>query len=296
METTVSVVEKVREQYNFSVDKFPLSGPDNLRTPFYGLFRSDNNESVGIAVKSVYVPHTTDDVVALVEASMAAFECEVTVQCGFDDGHQLVAAPSKDYRLSVFCKDRDSTSEDSIFPRVSIRAGYDGKAFTASLGYYRDLCKNLHIMRCVRGMSVSIRHTSKLRSKMDDLIIQFQQLKKSWVTLDSLIRNMSQRQVNLVDYLNAIYPQPTETEGRAVTMHRNRTELIVRRLQNEYQALGKGLLPQDHMVSAWDAFNAVQGYTQHDSIRRGNPTSFQRAMMAQSNAAVLKAEELALAA
>jgi hypothetical protein len=50
------------------------------------------------------------------------------------------------------------------------------------------------------------------------------------------------------------------------------------------------------MVSAWDAFNAVQGYTQHDSIRRGNPTSFQRAMMAQSNAAVLKAEELALAA
>ena len=40
-QTTLTVAETVAEKFNFSVDKFRLSGPDNMNTPFFGLFRSD---------------------------------------------------------------------------------------------------------------------------------------------------------------------------------------------------------------------------------------------------------------
>ena len=42
-----SVSDKIRSTFNFSVDKFPLSGPDGMSTPLYGLFRSDNSSLVG---------------------------------------------------------------------------------------------------------------------------------------------------------------------------------------------------------------------------------------------------------
>ena len=35
-----AVLDSVRSKFDFTVDKFPLSGPDSLRTPLYGLFRS----------------------------------------------------------------------------------------------------------------------------------------------------------------------------------------------------------------------------------------------------------------
>ena len=60
------VSTKVSEAFNFTVDKFPLSGPDGMRTPWYALFRSDTESVVGNgSVTSRYVPHQTDDVLAL---------------------------------------------------------------------------------------------------------------------------------------------------------------------------------------------------------------------------------------
>ena len=50
---TIDAIEKVRDTFNFTVDKFPLSGPDGMKTPFYGLFRSDNCQSVGTAVRVI---------------------------------------------------------------------------------------------------------------------------------------------------------------------------------------------------------------------------------------------------
>ena len=38
-----SVSDQVRSTFNFTVDKFPLSGPDGMSTPLYGLFRSDTS-------------------------------------------------------------------------------------------------------------------------------------------------------------------------------------------------------------------------------------------------------------
>ena len=47
--TTVSTsaADQVRSAFDFTVDKFPLSGPDGMRTPWYAMFRSDTSEVVG---------------------------------------------------------------------------------------------------------------------------------------------------------------------------------------------------------------------------------------------------------
>ena len=62
--TAALVSDAVRAAFPFTVDKLPLGGPDGLRTPHYGLFRSDNAACVGVAVRKGYEPHTTDDVCA----------------------------------------------------------------------------------------------------------------------------------------------------------------------------------------------------------------------------------------
>ena len=137
-----TIVEKVSNAFNFTVDKFPLSGPDGMSTPWYGLFRSDNMEVVGNgSVTNRYCPHQTDDVLALVEAASSCFEDGIgDVRCGWRNGHYVSVQPTKEYRQSVFGE------KDNVFPRIIINAGYDNKSFVASMGYWRDLCNNLAIM------------------------------------------------------------------------------------------------------------------------------------------------------
>ena len=175
-----SISDVVRSTYNFSVDKFPLFGPENMKTDQYGLFRSDTGYLNGIkSVSPRYVPHTTDDVVALCEAASVAFNGVADVECYFRSGHYVVIRPTIEDRRNVF------GTVDSIWPRVIIRAGYDGQAFKASIGYYRDMCHNMHIVRATgRETSTVIRHTQNLRTHMDELIEQFGQIKAGWSSLD----------------------------------------------------------------------------------------------------------------
>lgn len=287
-----TAVDSVKNAFNFTVDKFPLSGPDGLKTQWYGLFRSDNSEPVGNgSVTSRYVPHKTDDVVAMVEAVSAAFDGVAKVTCYFNHGHYVSIMPSKEYRLKVF------GTADNIFPRLIVRAGYDGKAFNATMGYYRDLCKNMACLRMVGGTSQSIRHTSGLRGKMDTLIETFTGLRDGWDTLSQRVLTMQQEQVNMAEFLKDVYGEPEKPWGRAATIHKNRTESIFNRLLNERHQSGRPSLGRDWMVSKWEAFNAVQGYVQHDATRKGKIEGFGRVIAAMNDPAVIKAEELlALAA
>lgn len=291
MTITENAVETIRNEFNFSIDKFPLSGPDQMKTEWYGLFRSDNCQPVGTgSVTSRYTPHQTDDVIALVEAAQEAFEGEVSVKCHFRDGHFVAVEPTKDYRRSIF------GTEDNIFPRLLINASYCNKAFSACMGYYRDVCKNMHIMRSVESTTQTIRHTSGLRSKMDELVKTFSRLRGSWSELTETIEVMSNRQVNMVQFLNAIYGEPETESGRGATMHKNRTEAIFKRLQGELTLLGKPMT-NDFMVSGWDAFNAIQGHVQHTATRKGEfNNSFDRMLLSLNDPAVKEAERLVLAA
>jgi len=292
--TTISsdqVSAKVRDTFNFSVDKFPLSGPDGMSTPWYALFRSDTSKVVGNgSVTDRYVPHTTDDVCTLVDAAGEAFDGSIDVKCHFRDGHYVNIMPTKADRLKVYGE------RDNVWPRVILQAGYDGKAFRATMGYYRDACRNLSMMSQVNGTSVSIRHTSGLRGHMDSLIQTFNTLKDGWKSLTDVITNLQSRDVQMVDFLNAIYPQPAEDASkRAATVHRERTESIFRRLQKERFATGRPAIGTDLKVSAWEAYNAVQGFVQHDAqSKTGFKSDFDRILRASRDANVKQAERLAL--
>jgi len=287
------VSTKIKDAFDFTVDKFPLSGPDGLRTPWYAMFRSDSNEVVGKgSVTSRYVPHQTDDVLALVDAAAEAFEDEIDVTTHFRDGHYVSIQPTKHERLSVY------GNADNVWPRIIINAGYDGRAFAATMGYYRDACSNLAMMRKVDGTTVSIRHTSGLRSHMDSLISTFNVLKESWAGLTDVIQNLQSVNVQMADFLNEIYPQPdADASKRGATVHRERTETIFKRLQGERFKTGRGSLTtaDGFTVSAWEAFNAVQGYVQHDAqSKKGFKSDFDRILRASRDASVRKAENLVL--
>jgi hypothetical protein len=285
-----NAIDTVREAFNFEVVKMPLSGSDNMYTPWYGLFRDDTCDYVGSgSVTERYVPHTSDDVVALVEAASNIFENEIELKCHFRDGHYVSVAPTNDYRKEVY------GTSDNVFPRVMISAGLDGRAFQATMGYYRDLCQNLAMLSTVEGTHVSIRHTRSLRPKMDDLIATFGRLNDGWTNLTNVITEMESREVILSDFLTAIYGEPEEDSQRSETIHRNRTESIVRRVMRERWQSGRPEI-QDFRVSAWEAFNAVQGYSQHDASRRGGVNSFDRVLLASRDLHVQKAEKLALSA
>ena len=288
---TANAVSAVREAFDFTVDKFPLSGPDGMATPFYGLFRSDTSKVVGTAVTHRYRCHQTDDVLAITEAAIEALADEdIEVRTHFRDGHYVEYAPSNAERRAIY------GTADNIFPRFLLRAGYDGRAFSVSLGYYRDLCSNLHIPRTVgKGIVRTIRHTSGLRSKMDELIHDFSELGKGWDAIQAAVQRMESREVVLTDFLNSIYGEPETDSKRAVTVHRNRTEAIVRRLMGERIRSGRPQMGGDFKVSAWEAFNAVQGYVQHEATRRsGFDNAMDRLILANGDKAVHSAELLAL--
>ena len=289
---STAVLDTVKSKFDFTVDKFPLSGPDGLKTPLYGLFRSDTMDYVGKPCHKQYVAHQSDDVLALVESAGEAFEGVGDVQCHFRNGHYVSISPSNDQRRAIY------GTSDNIFPRFIINAGYDGRAFTAIMGFYRDACRNLAMMRQVEGTSVSIRHGSGLREKMDDLIQTFAVLKQSWATLSDVIAELENREVGMADFLDEVYGQPNEDSKQAITRHKNRTEAIFRRLSREQFITGRSRLNEigkPLTVSAWEAYNAVQGYVQHDASRKGSPSDFARIIQASNDAAVKKAETLALA-
>jgi hypothetical protein len=175
-----------------------------------------------------------------------------------------------------------------------IDAGYGGQAFRGSLGLFRDACRNMMIMRMAEGTSVSIRHTSGLRLQMDELIATFASLEAGWENLTTVVKQMQQREVRMVEFLKAIYGEPKSDEGRSVTMHKNRTEAIFRRLSSERMVTGRGPMNADFVVSGWEAYNAVQGYSQWDSIRRGRPSEMERIVRSLHDGRVVKAERLAL--
>ena len=133
---------------------------------------------------------------------------------------------------------------------------------------------------------------------MLDLIETFAVFKQSWATLSDVIAELQNREVGMADFLDEVYGQPDEDSKHAITRHKNRTEAIFRRLSRERFITGRSLPAASGLpltVSAWEAYNAVQGYVQHDATRKGSPSDFARIIQASNDATVKKAETLALA-
>ena len=62
---------------------------------------------------------------------------------------------------------------------------------------------------------------------------------------------------------------------------------------DERRRSGRPQIDSDFNVSVWEAFNAVQGYVQHDSSRKGKPNQFDRIILSSQDAAVITAESFA---
>jgi len=294
----------VRSAFNFTVDKFPLFGPDNMPTDQYGLFRSDTGYIDGIkSISDRYVPHSTDDVCALVEAASEAFDGEIECKTHFARGHYVSVTPTEAQRRAIY------RTNDNIFPRIMIRGGFDGKGFQAQMGYYRDACNNLAMMRKVAGCVRSIRHTSGLRGKMDDLIATFESLKDGWKNLVEVAERMESRSVLLDEFVSATFADRMPTveqlavvasgeKCRKVTNWEKMTRTIMDRVIDERDRTGRPrfVSGEAKTVSAWEAFNAVQGYIQHASqSKTGFKDEFSKILRAAHSSHVAKAEELALA-
>ena len=77
------LTQVISEAFSFEVVKLPLYAPDNQPTGLYGLFRDDltgNDSLVGSSsVTSRYVPHTNDDVVALVETDKVTVDIKAEI-------------------------------------------------------------------------------------------------------------------------------------------------------------------------------------------------------------------------
>ena len=288
--TSEAIVETVRAEFDFSVDKFPLSGPDGMKTDIYGLFRSDNSQFIGRPCKKDYVAHQADDVLALVDAASEAFDGVGEVQCHFNHGHYVSISPGKEERRAIY------GTADNIFPRFIVNAGYDGKSFNATIGYYRDVCRNMAMMRQVRGTTVSIRHGSNLRSRMDDLITTFGSLRESWGSLEKLAVELESRPVRLLEFMNNVYGVPAENAGsNTLGRWEKRQRKIVERVMRERFQTNRPELTANPEVSAWEAWNAIQGYSQHEQSRKGSPSSFARILATANDPFVKKAESAILA-
>jgi hypothetical protein len=261
-----SSIEAVRDAFNFEIQKLPLSGPDNMRTPWYGLFRSDNGDLVTDASKTrVYVPHQTEDVVALAEAASSAFEGDCKIDCHFSMGHHMIISPSDQDRLSVFGEN------DNVFPRFVIKAPYNGRSFMASMGLYRDLCTNLTMLHTVRESHVNIRHDTGLPNKIEELTRTFSVLRESWATVTKVIEQMEESQVNVSEFLRLAVP-PSNPEDPS-TRYQNMIGAIIRRIRRENFRSGRSEtdIHAESQISVWQAYNGVQGHIQHTSTRKGVP-------------------------
>lgn len=292
--TADSVREGIAAAFPFKVQKLPLYGPDNLRTPHYGLFRDDSGECVGSTCKRGYVPHDRDDVATLAEAASGAFSeaSSIKLTARFLGGHRLILGPTDDYIRSL------SGSRDTISPRLIVRAGYDGRAFSAWLGIYRGVCENLEIIQPEGvGVSASIRHSGSMRLRLSELTDRFRELAASYDSVVETVERMQQREVEIGAFVREIYPERENDTRRAVNANRQRFGRILQRVHRERVTLGenRGIGNLD-TVSVWEALNGVQGYVQHQQTRQGSPDAFKRAILAIDSPHVAKANELAMAA
>ena len=293
----------VRSAFDFTVDKFPLFGPENMRTDQYGLFRSDTGYLTGVkSISKQYVPHTTDDVCALVEAASTAFGGHLDLKCHWRNGHYVSIAPTLEQRRSVY------GTADAIWPRIMLRGGFDGKGFKATMGYWRDLCLNMSMLETVESTSVSIRHSSNLRGQMDELIHSFEGLKDGWENLTAVAESMQSRTVNRLDYVREVFKDRMPSQDqlnllalnpnakiRAAKVWQKMLKAMQDRLDSESIRSNRAVGRQE--ISAWEAFNMVQGYIQHDAqAKTGFKDQFSRILRAANDKHVKRAAQIAMAA
>lgn len=297
--TTSEIIDVINRNFSYDVQKFPLTGPDNMKTGYFGLFDQYGNVVGTKSVTDQYVVHTDDQIKKLAIAATEAFEGAARIRCFFNAGHNFIIEPPRSKRRNIF------GTADSIFPRAIIRAPYITGAVVGSVGMWRDLCLNLSMMSQVESSTIRIHHDSFLDGNMDYMIKQFQKLHESWELVADAAEDMESRSVILSDFLREVYTPPTIEEIREKPGKQEKYESLITRVFNrvldERERSGRSNVSSGNnvQVSAWEAYNAVQGHQQHGTKRKkvqGVGEDTMRIFKALNDKYVDKARELALSA
>jgi len=255
--SSVSAADQVRDAFDFEIAKVAYRPDESLGWKApAGVYGLHRNDTG----EPLDVGTVTSRYEPHQTEDESVFDEAAQVRCHFNNGHYVSVAPSDEYRRSM----------------------------------YRDACSNLAMLRSVKETYQTIRHTSGLRLAMDELVSQFQTLKEGWQTLTNLVESMEAAEVNLAEFLDQVYVPDPEADARAIRKAATRTAKIVDRVNRE--AIKTGRQVGRRTVSAWEAYNAVQGYQQWNATVRNARTPFDRILKASDCSQTRKAESLAIAA
>ncbi len=304
MKTTISNVSEIRPAIEASIpviEKHNLRAPakfDGASVPHYGFFRADNGHCLSYAAKSGYEMTTHDDYAALSQAAIDAMGGSGQIQANWTERKSvaqatIIVSPTDQERRDNY----RVNGADYIFPRLIIRAPF-GRPFSVTMGFYRDLCRNLDIAQLVgQSFSQSIRHTSQLTKRIEELTEICRNAGDFGAMVDNC-RRMSQIEVDTAEFLSRLYPLADDASQNTRTRAEGRAAAIYARIRREQLAVGNSGDMQT--TNLWQMVQAITGYVQHDKSRKNGIGNVDRAIVglddAENAAAWSRASELLAAA
>lgn len=281
-QTLSPIQAKIRETifstFQHEVIKVPLAGPDNQRSPHYGLCFDSLDAPKPLwmqpTVKKHYVPHTREDVAVLCETIALGLDLpldQITIDCFFKPakGQRVAVQPTTKYRKSVCSKN----GADTLWPKFILNANYGG-SFQAYLGMHRDVCSNMQMMRRVEGTTVNLRHHGNFRDHFDETVKQWKTLAAKFDNIVEAANHLKETRFNTADFYQHLYPEPSAAESK--TKHRNRDrklQKMMNRLIDERMKLGEGNVTKVadlQTANLWELVNSVTGFVQHEKRQTQN--------------------------
>ena len=295
MTTLPIAIEAQFEKFPKQIIKRQLFGPYGEETGVYGLFDENRNFIGRSSVTERYVPHQLEHIRPIVNSvlGLPGFE-NPKVRAEWKNGHYIRIRPSDDYR-------REIIKGDSIWPQLDLWFGLGGLPARGRLPLQRDACSNLMMVRNSSEINFSIKHTKSLEARIATIQDQFWNIVAKWDEVVDHCRNMHAKRINLKHLLAEIYPAPKNDSKQAATKHNDKLNAIWSRVMRESHKLNLETLSlANPITTGWMAFNAIQGYRQHDAIRTSEKgmtreqKEFNRSVSVLEDSTVQRAEELIL--
>lgn len=267
---TIPVIEKHRFR---APAKF-----DGASVPHFGFFREDSGECLSFASREGYELTTHDDYIALASAAVDSMGEDGIVKALWTQKKSIAQAtiivePKRESRLAGY----DIGGGDYIWPRLIIEAPF-GSTFNVQGGFYRDACRNLSIPKLAgASFNQSIRHTSSLRSRMDELI-EICKRANSFADMIASMQRLNEIEIGVVDFLKELYPISETASENTQTRAKNRANAIYSRLHKEAIKL-RTANGDNGKASLWAMVQAVTGYIQWDKTRKNSASETDRAVM-----------------
>ena len=295
MTTLPTAIESQLDKFPRHIIKQPLFGPNGEETGYYGLF-TETGQPVGrSSVTERYVSHQLHHIRPIISSvlGLPGFRNPI-VEARWKEGHYIRIRPDDNYR-------REIIKGDSVWPQLDLWFGLGGLPARGRLPMQRDACSNLMMVRNSSEINFSIKHTASIETRIATIQDQFYNIVAKWDEVVDHCRHMQGKRINLKELLAEIYPKPETESKKALTNHRDKISAIWSRVMRESHELNLQTPSLANPVTTgWMAYNAIQGYRQHDAGRKNekgmtkDQKEFNRSVSVLEDSTVHRAEELIL--